>query len=440
MSADELVVSPALEDIARTESYVREDTPPPPSVDVVSSKKDLVLTFLTGNLSGQAFEFPGSKKLVLGRASDCDIEVFDARASRRHCSIDFDGERAQVKDLGSANGTYVNGALLRSGDRLRIGDTEVRVDLEGPAKTVRLRAGDSGLTPTATSFTPRRPELRIRVPGYRLDRCVGEGATGAVFRARAKNGQVVAIKVIDVSESLPEEDRRRFQREAELATSLDHPNLVRTLGYGQVGSFLYLVMEFVQGETLRARIDRQGRLPVPIALHVTRQIASALEYARAQNLVHRDVKPENILISEDGVAKLVDFGLAKSVVTAGRSGLTRVGDVLGTLAYMSPEQLESSVNADHRSDIYSLGATLHHMLAGETPFKARSSMDYFYKILREQPPLLVLSQRDVPPIVSTLIAKCMRKKPDERYQTAEEIVKIANQLLATGFEQRNTVS
>ncbi|MEZ0227849.1 MAG: protein kinase [Planctomycetota bacterium] len=430
MSADEVIASQAL------------DTP---TAEAAKTDAELVLTFLSGTLSGQTFEFLGPRKVVIGRAGGCDIGVFDNRVSRRHCSIDFEGGRAQVKDLGSANGTYVNGTqtglgVLRAGDRLRLGDTEVRIDIQERARTVRPSGSASEeITPVSTTFL-RRTHLRIPIPGYTLGGCVGEGATGAVFRARAADGRVVAIKVIDASDTLPEEDRRRFEREIELAMSLDHPNVVRTLGHGQEGPFLYLVMEFVEGETLRSRIAKQGELPVPVALHVLRQIASALDYARTQDLVHRDVKPENILIGDDGVAKLTDFGLAKSVLTAGRSGLTRVGDVLGTLAYMSPEQLASSVNADHRSDIYSLGASLHHMLTGETPFKARTNVDYLNKILCEPPPLIVLSRPEVPPIVGTLAAKCMRKKPEERYQTAAEIVKIANQLLATGFEQRNTVS
>jgi serine/threonine protein kinase len=170
---------------------------------------------------------------------------------------------------------------------------------------------------------------------------------------------------------------------------------------------------------------------VPDALEIARQLAAALECARKKDLVHRDVKPDNILIREsDGVVKLADFGLAKSVLAAGRSGLTRPGDVLGTLAYMSPEQLQSSVSADHRSDIYSLGATLYHLIAGVTPFAAKTSIEYFEKILRHDPPALSVVRRDVPPIVSAIVARCMHKNPEARYRRADEIVPVVAELLA----------
>jgi serine/threonine-protein kinase len=198
-------------------------------------------------------------------------------------------------------------------------------------------------------------------------------------------------------------------------------------------------MELVHGETVKARIQRSGAMPVKLALHIVRQIASALDYARQMATVHRDVKPDNIIVTDDGKAKLVDFGLAKSVVKAGRSGVTRVGDVLGTLAYMSPEQIDSSITADHRSDIYSLGATLYHMVAGRIPFEASRDFDYMRKIQSEESPDVRQVRPDVPPIVGALIARCMRKRPGERYETAGEIVRLASTLLASG-ESRSTVS
>jgi tRNA A-37 threonylcarbamoyl transferase component Bud32 len=413
------------------------DTPTP--VPDMPRSKDLLLVFLSGSLAGQSFEFHAPCRVVIGRAKGCDIEVFDRRVSRQHCSVHIEGPAPHVKDLGSANGTRLNGrevalAAIASGDILRLADTEVRIELAEATETIKL----SGAPTVRPKGLLRNRDLKIDVPGFELTGVLGEGATSAVFKARRDNGEVVAIKVHKLSDALEPEERERFLREAETAASLVHPNVVRTLEHGAVEGRHYIVMEFVRGETLRARLQRLGAMPVPVALHVARQIASALDFARQKDLVHRDVKPENILVQEDGVAKLADFGLAKSVLTAGRSGVTRTGEVLGTLAYMSPEQLDSSVSADHRADIYSLGATLYHMIAGRTPFSARTNMEYFAKVLHEEPPILGLLRRDVPPIVSALVARCMRKRPEDRYQSAEDIERLASQLLATSEDRTTT--
>jgi serine/threonine protein kinase len=291
----------------------------------------------------------------------------------------------------------------------------------------------------ARSLRAWNPALCVEVPGYELAGLLGHGATSAVVKARReRDGAIVAIKVLTVA-GANEEDHGRFLREAETAASLNHPNVVRVLDHGHTDEHHYIVMEFVQGETVKARLARQGALPVTVALHIGRQIAAALEYAREHDVVHRDVKPENILVTEEGVAKLVDFGLAKSTILAGRSGVTRIGDVLGTLAYMPPEQFFSSLTADHRADVYSLGATLYHMIQGETAFAPQPSIEYFQTILTAEPPILGLERRDVPPAVSAMVAKCMRKRAPDRYQTAGEVERILAGLLAN-TQSRTTLS
>jgi predicted Ser/Thr protein kinase len=412
-------------------------TPPPPHVAPAAT--DLRLTFETGSLAGQSFDLQGPR-VVLGRSKECDIEVFDSRVSRQHCVITLDGATAHVKDLGSANGTRLNGApvglaLVKTGDVLDLAGTKVRLELGAAEKTVALQRGPTELVPCVKRL--RDPALRIQIPGFEVGRVLGEGGTSAVFEARGRTGEVVAIKVHKLGGSVVPEDRERFVREARTAASLVHPNIVRILDHGEAEGRLYIIMEFVRGETVQARLQRLGRIPLPVALHTARQIASALDHAGRHGIVHRDVKPDNILVQEDGTAKLVDFGLAKSLHLAGRSGVTRMGDVLGTLHYMAPEQLDSSVTADHRADIYSLGATLYHMISGGTPFSAKTNFGYFHKILFEEPPILGLLSRDVPPIVSAMVSKCLRKRPDERYQSADEIVKLVTTLLASG-EQRTT--
>ncbi|MEZ0228404.1 MAG: protein kinase [Planctomycetota bacterium] len=398
--------------------------------EVTQQRRDVVLTFTTGPLSGHTVELYSRESVLLGRDPECDVALGDERVSRRHCLISLDDSAAFVKDLGSANGIWVNGqpsrlAPLASGDVLRLGETAIRVEIADTERTVRItpRPVDPLAAPEATNS-----RLRVAVAGYALGRCLGEGATSAVFTARGEDGQEVAVKVLRTAASLSEDDQLRFLREAEIAETLSHPNVVATLGHGRAGPHLYMILELVPGETIKTRLKRMGRIPVLEALGIARQIASALEYARTRDIVHRDVKPDNVIVGDDGVAKLLDFGLAKSTVDIG--SLTRVGDVLGTLAYMSPEQLRDGIRADHRSDIYSLGATLHHMLAGSAPFEAKTNLLFFEKILEEPAPILAVRHPDVPPAVSALVLRCLRKDPDDRHQTAGELARALDALIA----------
>ncbi len=393
--------------------------------------RELVVTFLSGSLRGKAFGYTQPARVLIGRSHDCTIEVVDPKVSRRHCVLQFDGRQVSVKDLGSANGTFLNGveiglALLEPGDLVRLAGTHLKIDVSDPERTVCQKAAP---VPADSQRILRNRALRVAIPGLELQDVLGEGATSAVFSAKRASGEPVAVKVLRVAQSVAVDDRLRFLREAETASALVHPNIVRVLGQGESDGQLYIIMELVRGETLGARVKRDGPLPLAAALDVVRQVAGALELARTKDVVHRDVKPDNIILSEDGTAKLLDFGLAKSILNAGKSGLTLAGDVLGTLAYMAPEQLDSSVHADHRSDIYSLGATAYHLISGRTPFVARASVDYFWKILHEEPPELDSLRSDIPSAVSAFVARCMRKRPDDRFSSAGEVARLATDLL-----------
>jgi serine/threonine-protein kinase len=325
-----------------------------------------------------------------------------------------------------------------------IGDTTIECRFPTPTDT--LRSVSRVETPTERRANARStpPGPAPEIPGSEVLELLGRGAFGAVWKARpvgaGAHGSLVAIKVLRAAEELGDEERQRFLREADLAGVLDHPNVVRVLDRGEMGRVLYIVMEFVRGETLGALIERQGQLPVAVALQITRQIASALEVARAHGIVHRDVKPDNILLRDDGVAKLGDFGFAKSVLQGVAPGLTQVGEVVGTIHYMSPEQLECSIAADHRSDLYSLGATLYHMLAGRPPFGgSRSNVELFLNVLHKPPAPLERVRNDVPPIVAALVQRCVDKRPQARYASAGELARIAGRLLAPA-ERRETLA
>ena len=202
---------------------------------------------------------------------------------------------------------------------------------------------------------------------YTIERELGRGGMATVYRAGdVKHHRTVAIKVLR-PELAAQLGPDRFLREVTIAASLNHPHILALYDSGDAGGFLFYVMPYVEGETLRARLDREKQLPVEDALGLTRQVASALSYAHARNVVHRDIKPENILLHE-GEAMVADFGIALAVSAAADERLTQTGIAVGTPAYMSPEQAASERAVDARSDVYSLGCVLYEMLAGEPPY------------------------------------------------------------------------
>ena len=214
----------------------------------------------------------------------------------------------------------------------------------------------------------------------------------------------------------------RFYREAKSGKLLNHPNIVRTLDYGQdekTGKH-YLVLEFVDGPSAHALLDRLGRLPVGDAVHIALDVARALEHAHSRNIIHRDIKPDNILVTRSGVAKLADLGLAKR--TDETSHLTSTRQGFGTTAYMPYEQAVAARSADNRSDIYALGATLYHLVVGAAPFPGDSHLDVVEKKrLGDFPPAGSISP-EAPAALDAILARMMARQPRDRYQTASELI------------------
>ncbi|HLG42115.1 MAG TPA: protein kinase, partial [Planctomycetota bacterium] len=246
---------------------------------------------------------------------------------------------------------------------------------------------------------------------------LGEGGMGVVYLARKGGDEkdTFAVKVLPERLSKDAEFVKRFQREAKISVDLRHPNLVRGYEFGQINGRWYLAMEFVKGQILGERIPDRGMVERD-ALRIVGQIAAALDAVHKYGLVHRDIKPDNVIIAEDGTAKLMDLGLAKSVLTD-HTGITQSGMALGTPHYMSPEQIEGSKELDIRSDVYSLGATLYHMLTGTAPFPGTHLME----ILRKQLDHQLEDPRHARPDLSEhtlhVLERMMAHSPDDRYQT-----------------------
>jgi serine/threonine-protein kinase len=254
---------------------------------------------------------------------------------------------------------------------------------------------------------------------YRIDRELGQGGMAVVYLAEdLRHGRRVAIKVLhpELSAVLGGE---RFLAEIKVTANLQHPHILGLIDSGNADGLLYYVMPYVAGESLRARLMRERQLPVEESLRLAREVASALDYAHRQGVVHRDVKPENILL-QDGAALVADFGIALAVHQAGGSRMTQTGMSLGTPAYMSPEQAMGEREIGPRSDVYALGAMTYEMLAGEPPFTGPNSQAIVAKVLTEPPPPLRAKRPTVPPAAEAAILIALQKLPADRFGSAHE--------------------
>jgi tRNA A-37 threonylcarbamoyl transferase component Bud32 len=275
------------------------------------------------------------------------------------------------------------------------------------------------------------------VAGFRIESLIGEGAMGAVYLAEEPvTGRRVALKLLVPDLAGDERFRQRFLRESQLAASLDHPHIVATLGSGEQSGVLYLATEYVQGPDLRALLKREQRLEPERALGLVAQVAEALDAAHASGLVHRDVKPGNILVATEGDrehAYLCDFGLARHVSSP--SSLTGARGFVGTIDYVPPEQIEGGT-IDRRSDVYSLGCVLFECLAGERPFERESELAVVFAHLNEPPPRLSQLRSGVPEALDRVFEKALAKSPGDRYQSCGELVAATRTALQGGTVAR----
>src|SRR5262245_49454409 len=266
------------------------------------------------------------------------------------------------------------------------------------------------------------------IHGYRLLEVVGRGAMGTVYRAQHLGlNREVAIKILRPDLAGDRTQIERLKAEAAMLASLDHENIVRALDAGESNGFPYVVMEYVEGESLRDRLRREGPLPEAEALRIARALADALERARRMGVVHRDVKPGNVLLTRAGSPKLMDLGLAKGPIDL---GLTQHGATVGTPQYIAPEQALDPKKADTRSDIYSLGATLYAMLTGEPPFDGKTLAEILTKVLYEVPVPVRTRRPSVSAEAGYLVERMMLRDPSLRYRTPALVVGDIDRLTA----------
>jgi serine/threonine-protein kinase len=278
---------------------------------------------------------------------------------------------------------------------------------------------------------PEEPVAKVLGDRYRIEKKLGRGGMSSVYRAHdLKHGRDVAVKIIrsNLAASLGHD---RFLREIEIAARLRHPNIVPLFDSGVAGDALFFVMPYEEGPSLRERLRDSGALPIPDAINVLRDVARALAYAHERGVVHRDVKPDNVMLSS-GAAVVADFGIAKAIEDASEQpnesdgaapdgSITQAGAVIGTPAYMAPEQATGDSTIDHRADIYAFGCLGYELFAGHPPFQAPTSQLLIAAHIATTPRPITELRPDVPPPVADLLARCLAKAPDDRPQNARDL-------------------
>ena len=419
------------------------------------------LKVTAGPYKGRIFSFTQHDSFLIGRSPDAHLCLPNDRYfSRNHCLLEMNPPHSYLRDLDSTNGTFLNGhrvkdAFLKNGDRIQCGETILIVEVTAESKDLSETTQDAG--------TPARPVLvmvecvncgrreqaqasspdehltflcedcRIElkrspqsIPGYETVKLLGRGGMGCVMLAREQSsGRAVAIKTLLPEFAVSDKAMRRFMREIDVAAALKHKNIVEFLDRGTHNGVVYLVSEFVDGcDAQKLAEENGGKLSYEDGISIISQSLDALAFAHDQGYIHRDFKDQNILVAgryPNLVAKLTDFGLAKSFTHSGMSGVTMAGEMAGTLAYMPPEQLRNFRDVKPQSDIYAVGMTAYSLLTGKLAIDLSKdgSVNDTIRAIFEQPPI-PLRQRapHIPQPVCEIIDRALAKDPAQRWQSA----------------------
>ncbi len=363
------------------------------------------LVIREGARAGSEYVFPPrATNILLGRSAASDLQVLDPQSSRRHAEITIDGARFTLRDLGSSNGTMLNGRRIEGageityGDRIQIGAWEIEL--------VDDSAEDAGPLP--------------EIPGHRLLEKIGVGGMGTVYKAQQLSmDRIVAVKILSTKFSRDGSFIGRFVREARAAGRLGHPNVIHVNDVGEAGGVHYFSMEYVDGITVKQMLKEHGRLGVDQALDIILQTGRALKYAHDNGIIHRDVKPDNIMINKEGIVKIADLGIAKTFDdSSSDDGQKRV---FGTPHYMAPEQALGK-EIDARADIYSLGATFYHILTGSTPFSGKTVVEVLKAHIEGNLPAVHEKAPDCPEAVVFIVERMMARQRDKRYPSTGDLI------------------
>jgi pSer/pThr/pTyr-binding forkhead associated (FHA) protein len=419
------------------------------------------LKVTAGPYKGRIFSFTQHDTFLIGRSPDAHLCLPNDRYfSRNHCLLEINPPHSYLRDLNSTNGTFLNGhrvqdAFLKNGDRVQCGETILEVEVTAESKELSETTQDAGVPARpvlvmvecvncgrreqAQASSPDehltflcedcRIELKRSpqsIPGYETVKLLGRGGMGCVMLGREQStGRAVAIKTLLPEFAVSDKAMRRFMREIDVAAALKHKNIVEFLDRGTHNGVVYLVSEFVDGCDAQKLAEEQGgSLCYADGISIISQSLDALAFAHDQGYIHRDFKDQNILVSGRSpnlVAKLTDFGLAKSFTHSGMSGVTMAGEMAGTLAYMPPEQLRNFRDVKPQSDIYAVGMTAYSLLTGKLAIdlSKNGSVNDTIRAIFEQPPI-PLRQRapHIPQAVCEIIDRALAKDPAQRWKSA----------------------
>jgi len=393
------------------------------------------LRVTSGPDAGRNFDLTEGLTLSIGRGEKSDTKLTDASVSRLHCTVKWEDNKFLLSDLDSVGGTLVDGQkvkehVLKHDQEFQIGATRLKLHTTGIADAATLMAAQK----QARELNPDEGVLTGKTIKYfELGPAIARGRMGTIYKARdTRDGKDVAVKVLHAGFTEDDEDVQRFIRAMTTAVELKHPNLIAIYAAGKQGDTCWFAMEYVDGDPLTKLIEKFGTLKMldwRFALTVGVQIAQALEVAHEKHVIHRNISPENIMIRKtDNVAKLGDVMLAKALEGTKAKQITKPGELVGDIAYMSPERTKSDVEVDTRSDIYGLGATLYALLTGKPPFSGKSLVETIAQIRQSDPVPPKKFQLSIPDKFQDVVMIMLAKRPELRYQTPAQAARALEQV------------
>lgn len=360
-----------------------------------------------GNEKGLSFTFETSDgTAVVGRLQSCNLVITDPLASRRHFTITRANGLYTLNDLGSHNGTYVNGRRAEGPIPLPFG--------------AAIRAGETLFNFLSESDPDKGALAGKKIGGYQLVERLGIGGMGEVYKAvQLSLGRQVALKILSAELTTDRTFVERFLKEARAAGRLNHPNIVQVHDSGEQQGTYYFSMEYVDGGSVQDLIMGGKKLTETRATEITLQAARALDYAQKVGIVHCDVKPDNLMLTASGDVRLADLGIAKQ--TNEKGSADQSDGVFGSPHYMAPEQARG-LQLDHRSDLYSLGVTFYRMLLGRVPFNGKDAKEIMERQVFDEPEDPHNIDSTLAPMTYLILDRLMRKRPGERYQGAANLI------------------